>query len=67
MTNPRISSNLISYAMIRRGNWVMKISVYKNLSVLLIGNHCFDGTFIIRQFLDKGLAADFIDNLAKED
>ena len=68
MMKAKLSPNLISFVTVRRGDWIMKISVYKNSSVLLVAKHFFDNDrVIIRQFADKDKAADFIEHLAKED
>lgn len=68
MMKAKLSPNLISFVTVRRGDWIMKISVYKNSSVLVLGKHFFDNDrVIIRQFVDKDKAADFIEHLAKED
>ena len=68
MMKAKLSPNLISFVTVRRGDWIMKISVYKNTSVLLVAKHIFDlDRVVIRQFVDKDTAADFIEHLAKED
>lgn len=46
----------------------MKISVYKTTEVLVVAQHYFDKErIIIKHFDDKDIAADFLDQLAKED
>ena len=64
----RVTQNLISFVMIRRGDWVMKISVYKTKAVLLVAQHYYETEkFMVKHFDDQNDAADFIDNLARED
>lgn len=68
MMKAKVSPNLISFVTIRRGNWVMKISVYKTKWVMLIAQHYYDKEkFVIKQFLDHNEAASFIDFLAESD
>jgi hypothetical protein len=63
----KLSPNLISFVTIRRGDWVMKISVYKNKEVLVVAQHFFEvEKFDIRHFYDQNEAADYIEFLAKE-
>jgi hypothetical protein len=64
----KLSPNLISFVLIRRGDWVMKISVYKTKEVLVVAQHYFDTLkFIIRHFNDQNEAADYIEKLANEE
>jgi hypothetical protein len=60
----KLSPNLVSFITIRRGNWIMKISVYKHREVMVIAQHYFDNDrFEIRHFGDQEEAADFIEFL----
>jgi hypothetical protein len=60
----KLSPNLVSFITIRRGNWIMKISVYKHREVMVIAQHYFDNDrFEIRHFGDQEAAADFIEFL----
>lgn len=64
----KVSPNLISFVTIRRGDWIMKISVYKGRWVLIIAQHYYDKEkFIVKQFPDHNEAASFIDFLAESD
>jgi len=68
MIKARISPNLLSFITIRRGNWVMKISVFKSKWVMIVAQHYFEkDQFHIRQFASQTEAADFIDFLVSED
>jgi len=63
-----MSPNLISFVTIRRGNWVMKISVSRTKEVLVVAQHYFDSDlFEVRHFRDQNEAADYIEFLARED
>jgi len=64
----KLSENLISFISIRRGNWIIKVSIYKSSSVMIVGQHCFEyDKFFVKQFDHHERAADFLEDLAKED
>lgn len=64
----KVSPNLISFVTIRRGDWIMKISVYKTREVMVIAQHYFETErFIIQQFTDQEQAAAFLDMLANDE
>jgi hypothetical protein len=64
----KLSPNLISYVAIRRGNWIMKISVFKHKTVLIIAQHYFESEkFELRYFSDQEEAANFIDFLVSNE
>jgi hypothetical protein len=67
MMKAKVSPNLISFVTIRRGNWIMKISVYKTKEVLVLAQHYFETErFEVKHFHDQNEAADYIDKLAEE-
>jgi hypothetical protein len=60
----KLSPNLISYVAIRRGNWILKISVYKHKTVLVVAQNYYDTEKIeLRHFNNQEAAANFIDLL----
>jgi len=64
----KISPNLISFVTIRRGDWIMKISVFKNKHVLLVAQNYFaNDQIIIKQFNHHDEAAQFIETLISEE
>lgn len=68
MMKSKISKDLISFVTIRRGNWIMKISVYRTKEVLVLAQHYFEiERFIVNQFINQEEAAAFLDMLASED
>ena len=68
MMKAKISPNMISFVTVRRGNWVLKISVYKNKQVMVVAMHCYDvEELYIRYFTNQESAADFIEQLVIED
>ena len=68
MMKAKLSPNLISFVTIRRGDWIMKISVYKVKDVLLVAQNYYETEqIIIKHFKNHDEAANFIDNLAIEE
>jgi hypothetical protein len=66
--NAKISPNLISFVCIRRGDWLIKISVYKKKDVLVVAQHIFDTEkMVIKQFTHQDEAADFINMIVEKD
>ena len=64
----KISPNLISFVLVRRGNWVFKVSVFKNKVIMIVAQHCYEmELFEIRYFTDQNLAADYLELLASEE
>ena len=64
----KISPNMISFITVRRGDWVLKVSVFKNRQIMVIAHHCFEvEKLIIKYFTDQHAAADFIEQLVIED
>lgn len=68
MIKAKVSPNLLSFVTIRRGNWLMKISVFKSKYVMIVGQHYFrENEFFIRCFNDHEEAANFLDMIAQKD
>jgi hypothetical protein len=64
----KVSPNLLSFITVRRGDWIMKISVYKTKHVLLIAqNYYATEQIIIKHFKNHDEAANFIDTLIIEE
>ena len=64
----KISPNLISFVTVRRGDWILKVSVFKNNQALVIAQNYYDIEQInINCFLDQNEAADYIENLIKDE
>jgi hypothetical protein len=63
----RLSPNLISFVLVRRGDWLLKVSVYKSKTILVIAHHIIDlDRVVVRFFIDQNVAADFIENLVED-
>jgi hypothetical protein len=53
---------------VRRGNWILKVSVFKNKTILVVARHFFDMDKTEVQFFDdQNAAADFLDNIAEKE
>jgi hypothetical protein len=64
----RLSPNLISFVTVLRGNWILKVSVFKNKQIMVVSQHCFDmDKTKVNFFMDQNLAADFIEQLVIEE
>ena len=59
--------DLTSYVTVRRNNWTLKLSVYKETSILVTYQHVYGDAFGMKYFGDYNKAADFIDELVEKD
>ena len=59
----KISPNLISFVTVRRGEWMVKVSVYKNKNIMVVAWNEYDYTVLVKDFIDQNLAANFIEQL----
>jgi hypothetical protein len=59
--------NMVTYVPIRRKDWVLKISIWKNNSIVVVGYHLYTFATIVRQFNDADLAASFLDFLIEQE
>jgi len=67
MMKAKLSPNLISFFLVRRGNWMLKVSVFKNKQILVFMQHVYDMDKIIMEcFHDQNQAADFIEYMIEE-
>jgi hypothetical protein len=58
----KLIKDLITYPFIRRGNYQLKISVLKNMSVVIVANHMMDlDKFFVKHFGNLEEAANFIE------
>lgn len=64
----QLIKDLVSYPFLRRGNWQLKVSVLKNMSVVVVGNHLmFIDKFFVKHFTSMDKAADYIDFIIIKD
>jgi len=63
MMKAKISPNLISFVTVRRGEWMVKVSVYKNKNIMVVAWNEYDYTVLVKDFIDQNLAANFIEQL----
>jgi len=67
MMKAKLSPNLISFFLVRRGNWTLKVSVYKNKQILVLMQHVYDMDKIIMEyFQSQDEAANFIEHMIEE-
>ncbi|CAB4125265.1 hypothetical protein UFOVP58_96 [uncultured Caudovirales phage] len=68
MENSNLIPNLVSFPLVRRGNWVIRVSVFKDQYVLVVYKHYYDEDKVgLGHFVGQGEAADFIEALILED
>jgi hypothetical protein len=64
----QLIKDLVSYPFMRRGNWQLKVSVLKNMHVLVVGNNVFDvEKFFVKSFTNLENAAIFIEMIIIKD
>jgi hypothetical protein len=63
-----LTKDLVSYPFLRRGNYQLKISVLKHMSVVVVGNHMRAvDKFFVKHFSDLEEAANFIEFIILKD
>lgn len=63
----KIAKNLVSFPAVRRGNWQLKASIYKDSQVLLVANNMVTDGFIIKVFDNDEEASTFINFIVDKD
>ena len=59
---------MISFITVRRGEWILKVSVFKNKQIMVLAQNLYEGDkFYIRYFIDQNMAAEFIEQLVIEE
>lgn len=60
--------SLVSHLPVRRGDWILQVSIFKNMNVMVIYNHYYDKEkFGINYFDDHDAACDFIEQLIRQE
>jgi hypothetical protein len=68
MMKAKLTPNLISFFLVRRGSWLLKVSVFKHKQIMVIAQHVYEqDRTIVQVFPNETLAADFIEFLVSED
>ncbi len=68
MMKARITHNMISFITVRRGEWILKVSVFKNKQIMVLAQNVYEADkFYIRYFVDQNMAAEFIEQLVIEE
>lgn len=64
----KLTKDMVSFQLVRRKDWLIKVSVYRDKFILLVAQHCFYHEQIItRYFTDFNEASNFIDYLIEQD
>ena len=64
----KITPNMISFVTVRRGEWILKISVYKTKQVMVVAQNYFEQEKVfVRFFTRQDDAAEFIEQLVNEE
>lgn len=59
---------MISFITVRRGEWILKVSVFKKKQIMVLAQNLYEGDkFYIRYFIDQNMAAEFIEQLVIEE
>lgn len=67
MMKAKISPNMISFITVRRGEWYLKISVYKTSQIMVLAQHVYEMENVsIRFFTNQHEAADYIEFLVDQ-
>lgn len=68
MMKAKLFPNMISFVAVRRGEWILKVSVYKNKQIMIIAFNYYDMEKLkINFFTNQNDAADFIEQLVIEE
>jgi hypothetical protein len=68
MMKAKLTPNLISFFLVRRGSWLLKVSVFKHKQIMVIAQNVYEqDRTIVQVFPNETLAANFIEFLVSED
>ena len=60
--------DLKSFPAVRRGNYQFKVSIFKNMSCLIVGNHLIDDNkFFVQHFTNEADAVIYMEYLIEKD
>jgi hypothetical protein len=59
--------NMVTYVPIRRKDWVLKISIFKDSSIIIVGHNVYNFSTVLRHFVDADEAASYIDFLVEQE
>lgn len=63
----KISKNLVSFPNVRRGNWHVKVSIYKDEQLMVVANHLLLELCVVRYFDSNAEAIEFINFIVEKD
>jgi hypothetical protein len=68
MMKAKIYKDLLSYQLVRRASWLLKVSVFSDKYVMILAQHVFDADkIVIRQFSDFREASDWVEWLVEQE
>jgi hypothetical protein len=59
--------NMVTYVPIRRKDWILKISIWKDKSILVVCYNVYTFSTVVRNFDNADLAASFLDFLVEQE
>ena len=66
LLHSHIAKNVQTWNPVKRNNWVIKFSIYKD-NILLVFTSTYTGQTIIRSFQDEDLAVEYINFIVAQD
>jgi len=68
MMKSRIYKHLISYQLVRRTSWLLKVSVFNDKFVMVVAQHVYDADkVLIRQFANYVEASEWVEWLIAQE
>lgn len=67
MQKSKIHGKLVSFVPIRRGNWIVKTSVYKDKFVMFIAYNTSTAEFVVKQFNNQIDAVKWLEMIIEKD
>jgi len=62
-----IFKRMVTFQLIRRGNWLMKISVLNDKNVMVVAKHYFNSDVVIRYFANFEVASNWVEWLIEQE
>ena len=63
----KIYKNLVTFPNVRRGNWHVKVSIFKDEQLMVVANHLLIECCVIKVFGSNDEAIDFINFIVEKD
>jgi len=67
MMKAKLTPNLISFFLVRRGSWLLKVSVFKHKQIMVVAQNVYEqDRTILQVFSSEDDAANFIEQLVED-